>query len=92
MELTAEVALPDVGSDAVRALGLSAEERAAYVGVRDALADAADHHLLGYADDAATDLGEGDWQLLVQARICPTQDVFVWVANGDLDRAVAVIR
>jgi hypothetical protein len=92
MELTAEVALPDLDSGAVQALGLSDEERAAYVGVHDGLADAADHHLLGYADDDAPDLGEGDWELLVQVRICPTEDVFVWVANGDLDRAVAVIR
>jgi hypothetical protein len=92
MVLTAEVVLPELDSEPVVALGLSGEERVAYAAVRDRMADLADHHLLGYADDGAEDLGEGDWELLLQVAICPTKDVFVWVANGDFERAVAVIR
>ena len=91
MVLSPELVLPDVDSAPVEALALSAQERAAYVGVRDGLADEADHHLFGYPDAIAEGLGEGDWQLLVQVRICPTKHASVWVADRDLERAVAVI-
>jgi hypothetical protein len=92
MSLSAEVALPDVHSAHVRALGLSDEERAAYLSVRYALGDEVGDHLFGFADGFDEDLGEGDWELLLQVRICPTKYVYVWVANGDLDGAVAFIR
>lgn len=92
MALDAKSVLPHVGSAPVQALDLAEDERAAYARVRDGLGEEAEHHLLGCADELADDLGEGDWQLLVRVRICPTKDVFVWVADEDLDRAVAVIR
>jgi len=91
MRLQPERVLPDVDSEPVRALGLSEGERRAYVGVRDALADRSDHHLFGYPDAVADGLGDGDWQLLLQVRICPTEHASVWVADRDLERAVAVI-
>jgi hypothetical protein len=91
MVLDAELVLPEADSAPVRALALSADERAAYEGVRASLAEEAEHHLFGYPDALAPGLGEGDWQLLVQVRICPTKHVSVWVADRDLDRAVAVI-
>lgn len=91
MTLSAEIALPDVHSAQVRALGLSDEERAAYFSLRHTLADDVGDHLFGFADGFDEDLGEGDWELLVQVRICPTKYVYVWVPDRDLDRAVAFI-
>jgi hypothetical protein len=91
MVLDAEVVLPEIDTAPVQGLGLSVEERAAYEGVRVGLAEAAEHHLFGYPDAVTPDLGDGDWQLLVQVRICPTKHASVWVADRDLDRAVAVI-
>jgi len=91
MALAAAPALPDVDDAPACDLGLSDAERFAYIRVRDALEGDVDHRLLGFADPPADDLGEGDWQPLVQVRVCPTTDVVVWVADRDLERAVAVI-
>jgi hypothetical protein len=91
MALSAAPALPDVDDAPACDLGLSDEERSAYIRVCDALASDVDHSLLGFADAPVEDLGEGDWQPLLQVRVCPTADVVVWVADRDLERAVAVI-
>jgi hypothetical protein len=91
MTLAPELVLPDVDDEPVCALGLSDDERAAYIRVRDGLAGDIDHALLGFGETPVADRGEGDWQLLLQARICPTEHVSVWVADRDLERAVATI-
>jgi hypothetical protein len=80
-----------VDDEPVYALGLSDQDRAAYGRVRDALAGDIDHALLGFGETPVEDLGDGDWQLLLQARVCPTEHVSVWVADRDLGRAVATI-
>jgi hypothetical protein len=91
MALEADLALPDVDDPPVQALGLSDDERAAYIRVSDALVGDADHVLLGFADTPAEGLGDGDWQLLLEVRVCPTKHVAVWVADRDLERAVAIV-
>jgi hypothetical protein len=91
MTLAPQLVLPDVDDEPVYALGLSDQDRAAYGRVRDALAGDIDHALLGFGETPVEDLGDGDWQLLLQARVCPTEHVSVWVADRDLGRAVATI-
>jgi hypothetical protein len=91
LALAPELALPDVDDAPVYALGLSDHERAAYTRVRDGLAGDTDHALLAFGETPVGDLGEGDWQLLLQTRVCPTEHVSVWVADRDLERAVATI-
>ena len=67
---------------------------------RDGGDELAYHRLLGYPDettgampaDCVAAAGEGDWQLLVQLSVGNTDRIYVWVANGDHDRAVAFIR
>jgi hypothetical protein len=91
MALAAGPALPDVEDAAISALEFSDDERSAYIRIHDALAGDADHVLLGTPDAPAEDLGEGDWQALLQVRVGTAADVTVWVADGDLERAVARI-
>ncbi len=67
---------------------------------RDGGAELAYHRLLGYPDettgampaDCVAAAGDGDWRLLAQLSVGASERVYVWVADGDHERAVAFIR